>query len=147
MQSGVLQHPGQHAGGGGFAVGACYGQHMAALEHMFSQPLRATGVGRARVQNGFHQREFGGSISEPRAADDVADHEHVRLQRHLFSAETLDQFDAQAPELVTHGGVNAGIAAGYFVARFTRQRGQSTHEGAANAQDMNMHGPYSTVGN
>jgi hypothetical protein len=48
--------------------------------------------------------------------------------------------------LVAHRGVDARIATGNFVARFTRQRGQAAHEGAANAQDMNMHGRYSTGG-
>ena len=55
------------------------GQHVAALQHVLGQPLRTAGVGQAGVQDGFHQREFGGAIGQVGAADDVADDEHVGL--------------------------------------------------------------------
>ena len=59
LQSGAFQNPCQHGRGGGFAVGARHGQHMPALQHVLGQPLGAADVGRARIQNGLHQRELG----------------------------------------------------------------------------------------
>ena len=52
LQAGRFQHPGQHRGGGGLAVRAGHGQHMAALQHVLGQPLRAAGVG-ARRRRGW----------------------------------------------------------------------------------------------
>lgn len=112
---------------------------MATLQHMFGQPLGAAGVGRARVQNGFHQREFGCPIRQVRAADHVAHDKHVGLQRHLVGAKALDQLDAQGAQLVAHGWVDASVAARDAVTRFTCQSGQSAHESATNAKNMNMH--------
>jgi predicted lipid-binding transport protein (Tim44 family) len=41
--------------------------------------------------------------------------------------------------LIAHGRVDARIATRYLMTRFARQRSQSTHERAANAQNMYMH--------
>ena len=140
VQPGVFQYPGQHGGGGGFAVGAGDSQHMAALQHMLGQPLGAAGVGGTCVQNGFHQREFGAAVGQACPRHHVADHEHVGAKRHLVGGKALDQLDAQCPELVAHRGVNPGIAAGDAVAGFPGQGGQATHEGAANSQNVYVHG-------
>ena len=113
-------------------MGAGHGQHMAALKHMLGQPLRAAGVGQARVEDGLHQRVAPG--------DDVADHEEIGLERQLFRVEAFDQLDAQGPELVAHGRIDVGVAAGDGVAGFSRQGRQAAHEGAADAQDVNVHG-------
>ena len=139
LQAGRLQYPGQHGGGRGLAVGAGHGQHMATLQHMLGQPLRAAGVGRAAVQNRLHQRELGCAVLAAGAANDVADDVHVGLQRHLLGAKALDQFDAERAQLIAHGRVDGGVAAGHTVAGFARQRGHAAHESAANAQDMYMH--------
>jgi hypothetical protein len=64
-------------------VGAGHRQHVAPGQHVLGQPLRAAGVGRARVEDGLHQRVA--------ARDDVADDEHVGRQRQLVGAEALDQ--------------------------------------------------------
>jgi len=121
LQARLLQNPGGHGGGGGFAVGACYGHHMAALQEMFAEPLRAAGVGQACVQNRFHQRKFGTAIGQPGAADHIAHHKQVWFQGQLFGAETFDEFDPQRAQLIA------------------RQRGQAAHKSAANTQDMNVH--------
>jgi hypothetical protein len=42
-------------------------------------------------------------------------------------------------QLIAHRGVNVGIAAGYLVAGIHRQLGDTAHEGAADAQNMNVH--------
>ena len=140
LQPGLFQHPGQHRGGGGFAVRARHRQHMAALQHMFGQPLGSAGVGRTGFQNRFHQRKFGAAVGQPGAADHVAHHVHVGLEGHLVGVKTLDELDAQSPQLVTHGRVNARVAAGDPMPCLAGQRGQAPHEGATNAQDMYMHG-------
>ena len=114
---------------------------MAALQHMLGQPLGAAGVGRASVQDGFHQWEFRTAIGQPGAADHIAYHVHVGLQGHLVGAKAFDEFDAQGAQLVTHGGVDAGVAAGHFVASLAGQRCHATHEGAANAKNVYVHGP------
>ena len=119
---------------------ARHGEHMAPLQHMLGQPLRAAGVGGARVQDGFHERKFRAAIGLPGATDDVADHEHVGRELHLVSAVAFDQFDAERAQLVAHGGVDAGVAARHLVACSAGQSGDPAHEGAANAQNMYMHG-------
>ena len=140
LQARLLQHPGQHRGGGGFAVGARHGQHVLALQDVLRQPLRAAGVRRTRFQNGLHQRKFGAAVGQSSAADHVADHVHVGFHGHLVGAKAFDQLDAQSAQLVAHGWVNARVAAGDLMTGFAGQRGQAAHEGATNAQNMYMHG-------
>ena len=98
-------------------MGAGHGQHVATLQHVFGQPLRAAGVRQAGVQNGFHQWELGSAIGQMGAADDVADDEHVGRERYLFGPKAFNQFNTQCAKLVAHGRVNAGVAAGDFMAR------------------------------
>jgi hypothetical protein len=106
---------------------------------VLSQPLGAAGVGGTGVQNGFHQREFGGAIGQARAADDIADHIHIGLQRHLICAKTFDEFNAQGTQLVTHGRVDASVAAGDLVARLACQGRQAAHKSAADPENVYMH--------
>ena len=121
-------------------MGASHGQHMAALQHMFAQPLGAAGVGQALVEDGFHQRELGAAIGQVCAADHIANDEHVGLEGQLLRAIAFDQFNAQGLQLVAHGRVDPRVTTGDLMTRFACQRGDTAHEGAANAQDMNMHG-------
>ena len=114
-------------------------QYMAALQHMLGQPLGAAGVGRTSFQNRFHQRKFGAAVGQSGAADHVAHHVHVGLQGHLVGVKTLDQLDAQSPQLVAHRGVNARVTPGHPMPCLAGQRGQAPHEGATNAQYMYMH--------
>ena len=120
-------------------MGASHGQYMAALQDVFGQPLRAAGVRRPRVQYGLHQRVSGCAIGQARPADDISDDKHIGLERHLVGAIAFDQLDAQRAQLVAHGRVNAGVAAGNPVARLACQRCQTTHERSANAENVNMH--------
>ena len=108
---------------------------------MVSQPLRAAGVGQARIQNGLHEGEFGTAIGQTGAADDITDHEQIGLQGELIDAEAFHQVDAQGAKLVAHRRVNTGVAAGDCVAGFARQCREAPHEGAANTEYVNMHGP------
>ncbi len=55
-ETGLLQYPGQHARGGGLAVGSGDRQHPPSLQHLFGQPLRPGGIGNPPLQDRFHQR-------------------------------------------------------------------------------------------
>ena len=145
LQARAFQRPGQHGCGAGFAMRAGHGQHVAALQHVFGQPLRPAGVGQARVENGFHQREFGRAICQPRAADHVANHEHVGLERQLIGAVAFHQINAQRAQLLAHGRVNACVAAGDGVPGLARQRRQPAHESAADAKDVDVHEGFAQV--
>ena len=135
-----FQNPCEHGGGGGFAVGACNGQHVATLQHVFRQPLGPTGVGCTRFKNGFHQGKFGLARGQPAAADHVANHVQIGLELHLLDAKAFNQLNAQSFQLIAHGRINTGIATRDTVSCFSCQGGQTSHEGAANSQNMNVHG-------
>jgi hypothetical protein len=94
-----------------------------------------------RRPDGFHERELRRAVGLAGAADHVADDKHVGLERHLAGVEAFDQFDAQGAQLVAHGRVDAGVAAGHGVAGFTGQGGQAAHEGAADAENVDVHQP------
>ena len=132
LQAGLLEHPGQHRGGGGLAVGAGHRQHMAAGQNMLGQPLRAAGVGQPGVEDGLHQRIA--------ARHHVADDELVGLQRQLLGAETFQQLDAERLQLLAHRRVDVGVAARHPVTGLAGDGGDAAHEGAADAEDVDVHG-------
>ena len=111
------------------------------VQHVFGQPLWAAGVGGATFQYGFHQWELRRTIGQAGARHHVTNHVHIGIELHLVGAEAFNQFNAQGAQLVAHGRVYARIATGDLMTRFARQRGQSTHERAANSQNMYMHLP------
>ena len=130
--AGMLQHPGQHAAGGGLAVRTGSGQHPAPLQHMVGQPLRAGHIGQALVQHVLDRRVA--------AAQRVTDHHQVRRRLQVRRVVALHQFDALGFELGAHGRVDVGVGAGDAVAKLLGQHGQRPHEGAADAEDVDMHG-------
>ncbi|MNO97135.1 hypothetical protein D3C76_888320 [compost metagenome] len=131
LQLGVLQHPGQHAGGGGLAMGARNGQHPAILQHMLQQPLGAGDVGQIAIQHILHARVA--------TAHGVADHHQVRRRIELGRVITLGQLYALLLELGAHGGIDVGIRAGDSIAQLFCQHRQTTHEGAADPENVNVH--------
>jgi hypothetical protein len=60
----------------------------------------------------------------------------------LFQIEAFNQFDAGLAQLVAHRRVNVGVAAGDSVAGSDGQLGDAAHEGAADAENMNVHVTY-----
>ena len=132
LKSGLIENPGQHRGGGRFAMGACHSQHMTALKYVLCKPLRSAGERRAVIQDGLHQWKFGRAVFQVGTADHVTDHIHVGFEAHLVGIKAFNQINPQGPELVTHRGINAGIATGDLMTRLSCQRGQSAHEAAAN---------------
>ena len=130
-ESGVFEHPGEHGGGGGFAVGAGNAEHPASGQHVFRQPLRAGGVGQRAVQNGFDHGHT--------AFSDVADHINIGGKMvELFRIEAFVHGDAQRFELGAHGRIHFGVAAGNGESGFFGQRGQPSHKGAADADDVDV---------
>ena len=75
-------------------MGAGDGQHVATQQNVLGQPLWAAGVGRAGVQNGFHQRKFGCAVAQMGAANHVAHNEHVGFERQLVCAKAFYQINA-----------------------------------------------------
>ena len=130
--AGLFQHPGEHAGAAGLAVGTGHGHDPAALQHMVGQPLRAADIEQALVQYIFHRRIA--------AAHGIADHHQIRRRLQLGRVVALDQLDTLGFQLGAHGRVDIGIGAGDAVTKFLGQHCQRTHEGAADAEDMNVHG-------
>ena len=129
--AGMLQHPGQHAGGGGLAVGAGHAQHPAALQHMVGQPLRAGHIGQALIEYVLHRRVA--------ATQGIADHHQIRRGLQVRRLIALHQFDTLSFELGAHGRVDIGVGAGDTVTEFFGQHRQRPHEGAADAENMDMH--------
>ena len=130
-QPGILEDPGQHRGGGGLAVRAGDGQHPLVAQHRLGQPLRAGHVGQPTVKDRLHQRVA--------AADHVADHIHVGLRLQLRRVPALRQGDTQLLELGAHRRVDVGVATGNGVARLLGDGGDAAHEGAADAEDVDVH--------
>ena len=98
---------------------------------MLRQPLRPGNVGQPLVEDGFQQRIAPGN--------GVADDEDVRIQGELVGGKAFDEIDPGVAQLVAHGRVDVGIAAGDAMPRRPGELGDATHEGAADAENMNVH--------
>lgn len=128
----VLQNPGEHRRRRRLAVRARHREHPFVGEHMLTQPLRARRIGQVPIQDFFHERIA--------ARDHVADDEQVGRERHLVGIEAFDQPDTLGLELGAHRRIDVGVAARDGMSGLTGEHGQTAHERAADAQNMNMHG-------
>ncbi len=126
-----LQQPGQQARGGGLAVSAGHGDRPSPGEHFLSQPLGAGYVGQPLVQ---HRLDFGVTPGEG-----IADHYAVRPRREITRRVSLAQRDARLLELGTHRRIDIGIRAADGVAQLASEQRQATHEGATDAEDVEVH--------
>ena len=129
--AGMLQHPGQHARTAGLAMGAGHCHHPAPLQHMIGQPLRTGHIGQPLVQHILHRRVA--------TAHGVAHHHQIGRRLQVRRVKALHQLDALSFELGTHGRIDVGVGAGDAVAEFLGQNGQRPHEGAADAENVNVH--------
>lgn len=111
---------------------ACNCEHPASVQDVFGQPLGAGNIGLAAIENGFEQWN-----ASPHC---VADDPKIGCKLELIFVETLDEIDARGLKLGAHGRVNVCIATGNLVAACACELGDSAHESAANAKDMNVHG-------
>ena len=130
-QTGIFKNPGQHRGGGGFAVRAGYRQHPLVVQHLLGQPLRAGDVWQAAIEDFLHQRIA--------TCDHVADHKHIRFQFKLLRAEALNQLDTLRFQLGAHRRINVGIAASHTKTCLFGDDGNAAHESTANTKNMNVH--------
>ena len=113
-------------------MGARHRGHPASRKDVLPQPLRTGNVGQAPVEDGLHQRVA--------ARDDVADDEHIGLQRDLLRAPAFRQVDALSCELCAHGRIDVGVAPGHAVPCRSREERDAAHERAADAEDVQVHG-------
>ncbi len=127
----LVEDPGQHRRRSGLAVRAGDGEDVAAGEDLLGEPLRPARVGGVGVEDRFDQRVA--------AHDRVADDEEIRRERELIGVVALDQLDAEGGKLVAHRRVDVGVAAGHPVPGLARERRQSAHERAADAEDVQVH--------
>ncbi|MCY1176840.1 hypothetical protein D9M73_171270 [compost metagenome] len=112
----MLQHPGQHAAGGGLAVRTGNGQHPTTLQHVIGQPLRAGNVRQAFVQHVLHRRVTPGH--------GVADHHQIGGRIELRRVVALGQFNALGFQLSAHRRIDVGIGARHVMAQLL---GQNRH--------------------
>ena len=105
-------------------MGTGHGQHMAALQHVLGQPLRAAGVRQPLVQDSLHQRVTRAAIGQTRPRNHIAHDEHIGRKAGLAQDRgviAFGQVNAQLTQLIAHGRVYAGVATGDPVAGLTRQ--------------------------
>ena len=109
-----------------------YCKHAPAEQGIFSEPSRAGNIAVASIQYGLHQRVA--------PAHDIPDYPHVRIQSRLISTVPDGQFDALRFELCAHRRIDVGVASGDPVAGSLCDHGKATHESAANAEYVDVHG-------
>ncbi|OIQ95398.1 hypothetical protein GALL_225590 [mine drainage metagenome] len=132
-QSRMLENPGQHGRRRRLAMGARHGQGPTPCKNMLGQPLRPADIGLAGVQNGFHQGVA--------ARDCIAHHPELGFERQLIGTIALDQADAQALKLIAHRRIDLGVTARDLMPASLGKCCDSTHEGAADSENMDMHRP------
>src|SRR5262249_80597 len=128
-------YPGEERGGRGLAVRAGDREHPAILEHRAAQPLGAGGVRQAALEQLLDDRHA--------TRHDVADHDHVGGRGELCGLKALGELDAERLELRAHGRVDVAVRARDAKARGTGDGGDAAHEGAADTEDVNVHGSLS----
>src|SRR3954467_7466279 len=99
---------------------------------MIAQPLWAGGISDALVKHIFH--------SGIAAAHGVANDDQIGRRLQMYSIEALHKLYAGLFELCAHGWINIGVAAGNAMAQCFSKLRETAHEGAAHAENMNMHG-------
>ena len=130
IEPGMLENPGEERGARGLAVCAGDREHPAVLQHCACQPL---GPGKIR-QRAFEQR-FDHRLP---ACHDIADHHHIRCRRELRGVETLGEGDTERLELRAHWRIDVAIGAGDGEARGACDRCHPAHEGATDAEDVDV---------
>ena len=109
-----------------------YCKHAPAEQGIFSEPSRAGNIAVASIQYGLHQRVA--------PAHDIPDYPHVWIQGRLISTVPDGQLDAFRFELCAHRRIDVGVASGDPVAGSLCDHGKATHESAANAEYVDVHG-------
>ncbi len=111
-------------------MSARYAQNPAVVQDVLRQPLRAGNVRQVAVEDFLHQRV----AARYHVADDV----DVRIQFQLLDAPAFDQFYALRFELGAHRRIDVGVAAGDAMACLAGNGGDAAHEGAADAENVDV---------
>jgi hypothetical protein len=101
LQAGLLQDPGQHGGGRGFAVGAGHCYHLSMLQKLLTQPLWARNIGQLVIEDVFNRR-----ITTTQC---IADDDQIRGRLQLLWLIALNQVNAQRCQLLAHGRIDVQI--------------------------------------
>ena len=112
-------------------MGAGRRQYPATLQHVIGQPLRAGDIGQPLVQHVFHCRVA--------TRHGVAHNYQIGCRFQMRRLVALHQLDALSLKLRAHRRIDVGIGAGDAMAEFLGQHRERTHEGAADAENMDMH--------
>ena len=132
VEAGRVEDQREHRGGGRLAVGAGHRDDVPAREHVLRQPGGARGVAQPVVEDVFHARVAAGHR--------VADHHDVRRGIELRGVVSGRRGDAGLVEHAAHRRVDVLVGAGDPVAELARDQGESGHEGAADAEKVDVHG-------
>ena len=140
VQAGGVEDHREHRGGGGLAVGAGDRDDVPVREHVLGQPRRAGRVSQPRVEDVFHT----GVAARHR----IADHYDIGRRRELRGVVSGYRRNAGPVEHAAHRRIHVLVAAGDPVAELAGDQGESGHEGAADAEKVNVHARrYPTIGN
>src|SRR3972149_1932575 len=112
-------------------MGSGNSQYPLTYEYLFGEPLRTGLVPVPPVEDRFHERVAAGHH--------IADDPQVGHEAQLVRAVAFDQFDAERGELIAHRRIDVGVAAGDPESGLLRDRRDSAHEGAADAENVEMH--------
>ena len=127
----VLEDPRRHGTGRRLAVRARDCKHPFATQHVLREPLRTRHVGQSQFEDALHERVA--------ARHHVADDEQVGRERDLSRVPALRERDALRLQLGTHRGIDVRVATGHAVARLLGDHRDTAHEGAADAEDVDVH--------
>ena len=105
-------------------------EHPLTVQNLLTQPLRTGLASLVAINDCLEQRIA--------TRDDIADDPEIGPESELVLAVSLDEVDSQRRKLLAHRRIDIGVAAGYAVTGLSRDCGDSSHEGAANAENVDV---------
>ena len=131
VDPGAAKNPGEKRRGRRFAVRARYGKDVASGENVLAHPLRSRSVGKTAVENGLEK-----GIA---ARNGVSHHPKIGFDRELLGAVAFGEFDPRRAQCVAHRRINPSVASRHGVSGLRRKLRDAAHEGAADAENVNVH--------
>ena len=128
----VLEDPREHAARRGLAVRARDREHPTLAQHLAREPLGPRCVRDAAFEQRLDHRHA--------ARHDIADHHHIRRRVELRGVETGHDVDAERLELRAHRRIDVAVGPGDAMTGGARDGRDAAHEGAADAEDVQVHG-------
>jgi hypothetical protein len=122
--------PGQHAGGGGLAVGSGDDQRFVTANEFVVDQARQRGEGDVLVE---HKLDF-----RIAARDGVADNDEVRRRLQIGFRKWLGDGDAELAQKIGHGRIRGLVRAGDAVTLELQQPGERGHCGAADSDEVDV---------